>query len=255
MAKNAEWFKGIFSEASKPSKQIPADIKNREYVVLYKAIMDCIRGKDGEPGENDQGYVRNQFGYNSDNLPSTIQSDNTAGKPEFYSKSELFAVVWNKVLADVRSNVADATTSAVWGVSLAGHRGINGILTPYCSAIEREADEVSFVASKNDSKFLCEIMEPTKVSKGGQKTFTMSMVDFLEVILDKKIPLSLKITETEELPDGVEEPSKTVTRTALISDLHDKFVETYRAKLGKYTAFRSMRLSVGVADIASDLEW
>ena len=223
MAKNAEWFKGIFAEATKLTAP---EVKNREYVVLYRAVMNCVRG-----GENDQGYVRNQLGYNSDNLPTTVPSDNTAGKVEYFTRSALFAVIWNKVLNDVRAKVADATTNEVWGIAVEGMRGINGYLMPYCGAIERESGEVSFVASKNDAKVLGQIMEPTKTAKSGQKTFTMPMAQFVKEILDKKLP-----------GNG-------------IAEKHDAFAVAYRNRLGKYTAFRSQRLSNAVADIADGLEW
>ena len=224
--KNAEWFSGIFAAAS---VAIPADTKNREYNVLYKSVMDCIRG-----GENDSGYIRNQLGYNSENLPTSIVNakETTAEKRVMLTKSELFAIVYNKAMNDVRAKVADATANEVWGFSFAGMRGINGYITPYCGAIEREASDVVFVASKDDAKSLIsQGIKPAKVSKTGQKQFSMSITDYVKNVLDKKLP-----------GQG-------------IADKHEKFVSIYRTKLGKYLDFRTQRLSVGVTDITDGYEW
>lgn len=238
MAKNAEWFKKIFADAN---TAIPKDSKNREYVVLYKACMDSIRG-----GENEPGYVQNQLGYNSETLVTKVPNakKSTKDKVEYFTRAELFTLVFNKALNDVRYNVAMATVAATWGISIEGMRGINSYISGYCGAIERLSDTVVFVASKNDAKVLRESgLEPTKVSKQGSETFSLPIELFTKTILDKKLPLLDPKLEAEKKP------------TPQISDRHNAFAATYRAKLGKYTQFRTQRLSIEVEGIADGYEW
>ena len=238
MAKNTEYFKGMFAAAS---AAIPKESKNREYVVLYKTAMDCIRD-----GESEAGYVQNQIGYNSETLLTKVPNGkkSTKDKVEYFTRAELFSLAWNKAMNDVRHNVANATIAATWGISVEGMRGISGYIVPYCSSIERLVDTVTFVASKNDAKVLRRAgLAPVKISKQGSESFEMPMGTFLKTVLDKKLPLIDSKLEAEKKP------------TPQISDRHEAFAAMYRAKLGKYTEFRTQRLSVEIAGIADGYDW
>lgn len=237
MAQSAQFFKDIFAAAA---VAISEGSKNREYVVLYKSVMDCIR-----KGESEAAYVQNQLGYNSETLLTKIVNGkkSTKDKTEYFTKAELFGLAWNKAMSDVRKNVANATIAKVWGISIEGMRGIAGYVGPYCSAIERQSDDVVFVPAGKDAKVLSTILKPTKTSKTGVSTYTMSIKDFLTTILDKKLPLEDAKLTAEKKP------------TPQISGRHAEFADVYRSKLGKYTQFRTQRLSVALEGIDDDYEW
>jgi hypothetical protein len=105
-------------------------------------------------------------------------------------------------------------------------------------------DSVTFVAAKKDVKTLSERVAPSKRSKTGQLTFTLTMSEFVDY-LDRKFPGHKIAAKMEKEENGV----------IVKSSVHDLFVATYMAKLGKYAEFRQQRLSVGVADIADGYEW
>jgi hypothetical protein len=218
--KDQTFFESCFAKAT---AETPEVTKNREFVILHKAVIACIR-----EGEYDQGYVRNALGYNAD-LPSKVFKEKVGGKNVFFTKTELFAKVWAAANAEVRILTANATAREVWGFSFIGATGVNGLMTPYCAAIEKESDQIVFVASKDDAIFLESLdIAHEKTTKQGQKVFSLPIADFT-VLLDKKFNQN-------------------------VSEKHDAFAELYRAKLSKYTKFRKERMSLDITDMAATYE-
>jgi len=237
MVAKLEFFQGVFAAAT---KAVPEASKNREYVILHTSIIECIRG-----GQFEQGYVRNSLGYNSE-YPSTHPFEKKGGKTTYYTKSALFGKIWNAAMGEIRLLVANSTANEVWNFTFIGMRGANGLILPYATAIEKESDVVQFNPSKDDVAFLEGIgLTHEKISKTGQKTFILTMEEYL-VVLDRNFPGQGigEIEETEVLNTTTGEMEIVETYTK-----HEAFVEDFRTRLGKYTKFRTERVSVGLGNL------